>query len=198
MTRMPPTWSCLLSSIPSSTFWLSWPAGNAALELDIGTTRVAHILVRLRRVQHHHEPGTQDMQIACFENVAAHLQPGGRFVVEIMVLGVRHLYESSVECASPRRAPGLSDAQRPCPLGRLGIVEHGGHLLGAGEALALTPRLNDRESRWRRASSPARSAVGSDGARTTSTRSDGPTRKAPFPGPFGVAGAGFEPATSGL
>jgi hypothetical protein len=37
---MPPTWSSLLSSIPSSTLWLSWPARNAALELDIGTTRV--------------------------------------------------------------------------------------------------------------------------------------------------------------
>ncbi|HJP64712.1 MAG TPA: class I SAM-dependent methyltransferase [Actinomycetota bacterium] len=28
---------------------------------------------------------TQDEQVACFQNVAAHLQPGGRFVIEVVV-----------------------------------------------------------------------------------------------------------------
>ncbi len=28
---------------------------------------------------------TQEAQVACFRNVAAHLQPGGRFVIEVMV-----------------------------------------------------------------------------------------------------------------
>jgi SAM-dependent methyltransferase len=30
---------------------------------------------------------TQDAQVACFENVAAHLEPGGRFVIEVGVSG---------------------------------------------------------------------------------------------------------------
>jgi SAM-dependent methyltransferase len=34
---------------------------------------------------------TQDRQVACFENVAAHLQPGGRFVVEIMLPELQRL-----------------------------------------------------------------------------------------------------------
>jgi SAM-dependent methyltransferase len=34
---------------------------------------------------------TQDEQVACFENVAAHLQPGGCFVIEVLVPGLRRL-----------------------------------------------------------------------------------------------------------
>src|SRR5919202_3353832 len=34
---------------------------------------------------------TQDEQVACFENVAAHLEPGGCFVVEVVVPGLRRL-----------------------------------------------------------------------------------------------------------
>jgi SAM-dependent methyltransferase len=34
---------------------------------------------------------TQDEQVACFENVAAHLEPGGRFVIEVGVPGLRRL-----------------------------------------------------------------------------------------------------------
>jgi len=34
---------------------------------------------------------TQDAQVACFENVAAHLEPGGCFVVEVGVLSTRRL-----------------------------------------------------------------------------------------------------------
>jgi SAM-dependent methyltransferase len=34
---------------------------------------------------------TQDEQVACFRNVAAHLEPGGCFVVEVMVPGLRVL-----------------------------------------------------------------------------------------------------------
>jgi SAM-dependent methyltransferase len=34
---------------------------------------------------------TQDEQVACFENVAAHLQPSGRFVIELGVPGLRRL-----------------------------------------------------------------------------------------------------------
>jgi SAM-dependent methyltransferase len=34
---------------------------------------------------------TQDEQVACFRNVARHLEPGGRFVVEVMVPELRRL-----------------------------------------------------------------------------------------------------------
>ena len=34
---------------------------------------------------------TQDEQVACFQNVAAHLEPGGCFVIEVMVPGLQRL-----------------------------------------------------------------------------------------------------------
>lgn len=34
---------------------------------------------------------TQDEQVACFENAAAHLEPGGRFVIEVIVPGWQRL-----------------------------------------------------------------------------------------------------------
>ncbi|WP_433205500.1 class I SAM-dependent DNA methyltransferase [Dactylosporangium sp. CS-047395] len=34
---------------------------------------------------------TQDAQVDCFRNVAAHLQPGGRFVIEVMLPDLRRL-----------------------------------------------------------------------------------------------------------
>jgi hypothetical protein len=34
---------------------------------------------------------TQDEQVACFRNVAAHLEPGGYFVIEVLVPGLRRL-----------------------------------------------------------------------------------------------------------
>jgi SAM-dependent methyltransferase len=34
---------------------------------------------------------TQEEQVACFRNVAAHLEPGGRFVIEVVVPGLQRL-----------------------------------------------------------------------------------------------------------
>jgi hypothetical protein len=34
---------------------------------------------------------TQDEQVACFRNAAAHLEPGGCFVIEVLVPGLRRL-----------------------------------------------------------------------------------------------------------
>jgi SAM-dependent methyltransferase len=112
-------------------------AGGAALELGIGTGRVALPLAE-RGVQVHGielsdamaarlraKPGaerigvtigdfatatvpgtftvaylvantimnltTQDEQVSCFQNVAAHLEPGGCFVIEVLVPGLRRL-----------------------------------------------------------------------------------------------------------
>jgi SAM-dependent methyltransferase len=39
---------------------------------------------------------TQEAQVACFRNVAAHLEPGGRFVVEVGVPGLQHLPPGSM------------------------------------------------------------------------------------------------------
>ena len=36
-------------------------------------------------------PTTQDEQVACFQNVAAHLEPGGCFVIEVMVPALQRL-----------------------------------------------------------------------------------------------------------
>ena len=38
---------------------------------------------------------TQDEQVACFQNVAAHLEPGGCFVIEVLVPGLRRLPPAS-------------------------------------------------------------------------------------------------------
>lgn len=48
---------------------------------------------------------TQDRQIACFENAAAHLEPGGCFVIEMMVPDLRRLVpgHDAVVCS---HAPG--------------------------------------------------------------------------------------------
>ncbi len=34
---------------------------------------------------------TQEAQVACFQNIAAHLETGGRFVIEVLVHQIRRL-----------------------------------------------------------------------------------------------------------
>jgi hypothetical protein len=41
---------------------------------------------------------SQDEQVACFENAARHLRPGGRFVIENAVPGLRRLPPGSSGC----------------------------------------------------------------------------------------------------
>ena len=77
---------------------------------------------------------TQDAQVACFENVAAHLEPGGRFVVEVGVPG-----------SQPLRVFALSDTH-----------------VGIDEYEADTQRLVSHhftlvDGRWERLSMPFRS-----------------------------------------
>ncbi|HTD48958.1 MAG TPA: class I SAM-dependent methyltransferase, partial [Acidimicrobiia bacterium] len=122
---------------PAVTFLAEAAAGGAALELGIGTGRVALPLsqrgVRVHGIDISRDmiahlqakpgsdaievtvgdfastkvPGTfalayvvfnaisnlctQDEQVACFCNVAAHLQPGGRFVMELWILDLQRL-----------------------------------------------------------------------------------------------------------
>ena len=55
---------------------------------------------------------TQAEQVACFRNVAAHLEPGGRFVIEVVVPGLQRL--------PPRRAlPALPRQLEPPRLRRI-------------------------------------------------------------------------------
>ena len=122
---------------PMVDFLVERAGGGAALELGIGTGRIALPLAR-RGVRVHGielseamvarlraKPGgeeirvtigdfasarvdgtfslaylvantimnltTQEEQVACFRNVAAHLEPGGRFVIEVLVPGLRRL-----------------------------------------------------------------------------------------------------------
>ncbi len=122
---------------PAVAFLAELAGGGAALELGIGTGRIALPLSR-RGVRVHgidlseamvaklrEKPGgeeipvtigdfattradgtfalaylvfntisnltTQDAQVACFQNVAAHLEPGGCFVIEVGVPGLRTL-----------------------------------------------------------------------------------------------------------
>ena len=44
---------------------------------------------------------SQDEQVACFENAARHLRPGGRFVIENNVPALRRLPPGSPESRSP-------------------------------------------------------------------------------------------------
>jgi SAM-dependent methyltransferase len=39
---------------------------------------------------------TQEAQVACFRNVAAHLEPGGSFVIEVGVPGLQHLLPGEI------------------------------------------------------------------------------------------------------
>ena len=57
----------------------------AAARVD-GTFRVAYLVANTIM-----NLTTQDEQVACFQNVAAHLEPGGCFVIEVLVPGLRRL-----------------------------------------------------------------------------------------------------------
>ena len=46
---------------------------------------------------------TQEEQVACFRNAARHLAPGGRFVIELWVPGIRRLPAWPGGGALPRR-----------------------------------------------------------------------------------------------
>ncbi|MGI5240538.1 class I SAM-dependent DNA methyltransferase [Dactylosporangium sp. CA-139066] len=59
---------------------------------DFATTRVeGHFSVAYLVFNTIMNLTTQAAQVACFRNVAAHLQPGGRFVVEVMMPDLRRL-----------------------------------------------------------------------------------------------------------
>lgn len=85
---------------------------------------------------------SQEAQVACFENAAAHLEPGGCFVIETGVPGVRGL------------APGR----------RFQVFHHGEQHTGIDEYDAVTQQMwshhftREADGRYRRASVPFRFA----------------------------------------
>jgi SAM-dependent methyltransferase len=60
--------------------------GDFATTRVEGTFRVAYLVANTIM-----NLTTQDEQVACFENVAAHLEPGGCFLIEVLVPGLRKL-----------------------------------------------------------------------------------------------------------
>jgi SAM-dependent methyltransferase len=60
--------------------------GDFATTRVEGTFRVAYLVANTIM-----NLTTQDEQVSCFENVAAHLEPGGTFVIEVLVPGLRRL-----------------------------------------------------------------------------------------------------------
>jgi SAM-dependent methyltransferase len=72
---------------------------------------------------------TQEAQIACFENVAAHLEAGGRFVIEVMIPELRRLPlgETSVVFRSDEHRWGIDDYD----VAKQGLVSH--HFFETGD-----------------------------------------------------------------
>jgi SAM-dependent methyltransferase len=60
--------------------------GDFATTTVDGTFRVAYLVFNTIM-----NLTTQDAQVACFQNVAAHLEPGGRFVIEVSVPDLQRL-----------------------------------------------------------------------------------------------------------
>jgi SAM-dependent methyltransferase len=109
---------------------------------------------------------TQDAQVACFENVASHLEPRGRFVIECAIPGLRRLPHgetSNVFDVSPDHW-GIDEYD----VATQGLVSHHFTRVGDGIAYASGPfryvwpseldlmariaglRLIERWSSWRR------------------------------------------------
>lgn len=65
---------------------ISTTVGDASTTRIPGTFRLAYIVWNTIM-----NLTTQEEQVACFQNVAAHLEPGGSFVVEVMVPDLRRL-----------------------------------------------------------------------------------------------------------
>jgi SAM-dependent methyltransferase len=65
---------------------------------------------------------TQDAQVACFENVAAHLEPGGTFVIEVGVPGLRRLPPG--ETAQPFTVTGDRLGFDTYDVANQGLVSH--------------------------------------------------------------------------
>ena len=84
---------------------------------DIATTRVDGTFSLVYLVFNTIENlTTQDAQVACFRNAAAHLEPGGCFVIEVGVPELRRLppgTERGAVAGEPRRTGRSTSTTRP-------------------------------------------------------------------------------------
>lgn len=81
---------------------------------------------------------TQDQQVACFANAAAHLEPGGRFVIEVVVPDLRRLPPGS-DAVVFSHAPGYVGYDRYTDLVAQQAVSHHFVAAGAGGRAWQTP-----------------------------------------------------------
>lgn len=79
---------------------------------------------------------TQDEQVACFQNVAAHLQPGGCFVIEVVVPGLRRLPPG--ERFQPFDVSPTHLGLDEYDVARQGLISHH-YWLGEGDVEVLSP-----------------------------------------------------------
>src|SRR5262249_27506923 len=75
---------------------------------------------------------TQDQQVACFANAAAHLEPGGSFLVEVVVPDLRRLPPGE-DARVFAHAPGYVGYDRYIDLVAQQAVSH--HFIAAGSAI---------------------------------------------------------------
>ena len=80
---------------------------------------------------------TQDEQVACFQNAAAHLEPGGCFVIEVLVPGLRRLPpgERFQPFDVSSDAPGFDEYD----VARQGLVSHHYWIDAEGGIEVLSP-----------------------------------------------------------
>jgi SAM-dependent methyltransferase len=79
---------------------------------------------------------TQDEQVACFQNAAAHLEPGGCFVIEVLVPGLRRL--PSGERFQPFDVSPTHLGFDEYDVARQGLVSHH-YWIGEGEIEVFSP-----------------------------------------------------------
>ena len=79
---------------------------------------------------------TQEEQVACFRNVAAHLEPGGSFVIEVLVPGLRRL--SPGETFQPFDVSPTHLGFDEYDVARQGLVSHH-YWIENGEVEILSP-----------------------------------------------------------
>ncbi|HUH14534.1 MAG TPA: class I SAM-dependent methyltransferase [Gaiellaceae bacterium] len=79
---------------------------------------------------------TQDEQVACFQNAAAHLEPGGCFVIEVLVPGLRRLPPG--ERFQPFDVSPTHLGFDEYDVARQGLVSHH-YWLAEGEVEVLSP-----------------------------------------------------------
>jgi SAM-dependent methyltransferase len=90
---------------------------------------------------------TQDEQVACFRNAAAHLEPGGRFVIEVFVPALRRLPPGErVRAFHIGRAPSASTSTRTSRVRSCTRTTTGSKMVSSERSRRLTVTSGPRSS----------------------------------------------------